>query len=235
MAMLSKEQRQAFSGMNLSEHEKRMKELSVELEDVKARIAETKANIQNLKADKKLIETISQNRDLIEDENNEGGLISSKQIAEPFHWIENPIESAPITREMSKEEKGLYTSLYKGKDLTEEEQLVANQMSMQDFENTGIPLVDKKVLKIETDDDISNTVEGRGLKGYKYPVPEKAMPGWKEDEGSNWSIDTESEYWSTKEGYDEAMRIYGFKPAWVQKPKKKGMITSSETSKRIRL
>ena len=56
--MLNPEQKEAFSSMNLSSHEERMKDLEAELEAVKARIAETKANIQNLKADKKLFESV---------------------------------------------------------------------------------------------------------------------------------------------------------------------------------
>ena len=50
MADITATQREALSGMNLSDHEKRMKELEAELEAVKARIAETKANIANLKS-----------------------------------------------------------------------------------------------------------------------------------------------------------------------------------------
>jgi len=57
VANITATQKQALSGMNLSDHERRMKELEAELEAVKARIAETKANIANLKADQKLIES----------------------------------------------------------------------------------------------------------------------------------------------------------------------------------
>jgi len=61
------------------------------------------------------------------------------------------------------------------------------------------------------------------------------MLGWQQDEGGNWSIDTESEYWSTKQGYDEAIQIYGFKPSFVNKPKKKGMVSSYKAPKRMSL
>lgn len=61
------------------------------------------------------------------------------------------------------------------------------------------------------------------------------MPGWTQDEAGNWSVDTESDYWSTKEGYKEAIQMYGFKPSFVSEPKKKGMVSSYKAPKRISL
>jgi len=76
MADITATQKQALSGMNISDHEEKMKELEAELEAVKARIAETKANIANLKADKKLIETAqTQNRGLEGDRGEDGSLL----------------------------------------------------------------------------------------------------------------------------------------------------------------
>jgi hypothetical protein len=44
-------------------------------------------------------------------------------------------------------------------------------------------------------------------------------PGWEAKEGSNtWSINEKDDYWKTKEGYDEAVALYGSKPAWVKEP-----------------
>ena len=44
-------------------------------------------------------------------------------------------------------------------------------------------------------------------------------PGWETKEGSNtWSINEKDDYWKTKEGYDEAVALYGSKPAWVKEP-----------------
>ena len=63
--------------------------------------------------------------------------------------------------------------------------------------------------------DLDN--EGRGLKGYKPPSePEKR--GYKQDDGGNYSVDTTDDYWQTKKGYDEALDLYGTKPAWVKEP-----------------
>lgn len=54
---------------------------------------------------------------------------------------------------------------------------------------------------------------------------EPSRPGWmlpRDAEGNingnYWSVNTEDPYWQTKEGYEEAMDLYGFKPAWIQEP-----------------
>ena len=60
--------------------------------------------------------------------------------------------------------------------------------------------------------------KGRGLKGYKPPV-DKIKEGWKQIEGSNAiSVDETHKHWQTKKGYDEAIKLYGNKPAWVKEP-----------------
>jgi hypothetical protein len=60
--------------------------------------------------------------------------------------------------------------------------------------------------------------EGRGLKGYKPPVG-KIKDGWKKIEGSNaLTVDEKHNHWKTQKGYDEAMKMYGTKPAWVKQP-----------------
>ena len=54
---------------------------------------------------------------------------------------------------------------------------------------------------------------------------EPSRPGWmlpRDAEGNingnYWSVNTEDPYWQTQEGYEEAMNLYGEKPAWVNKP-----------------
>ena len=43
--------------------------------------------------------------------------------------------------------------------------------------------------------------------------------GWEMAEGSNfWSVNEKDPYWQTKEGYKEAMNLYGTKPGWVKEP-----------------
>ena len=44
-------------------------------------------------------------------------------------------------------------------------------------------------------------------------------PGYSMAEGSNfWSVDEKDSYWQTKEGYEEAMNLYGTKPSYVKEP-----------------
>ena len=54
---------------------------------------------------------------------------------------------------------------------------------------------------------------------------EPSRPGWmlpRDSEGNingnYWSVNTKDPYWQTQEGYEEAMNLYGEKPAWVNKP-----------------
>ena len=42
-------------------------------------------------------------------------------------------------------------------------------------------------------------------------------PGFVMAEGTNWwSVDEKDDYWQTKEGHKEAMKLYGQKPSWVK-------------------
>ena len=53
----------------------------------------------------------------------------------------------------------------------------------------------------------------------KKETPKSEKPGWVMAEGSNfWSIDTKDPHWSTEEGYQEAIDLYGKKPSWAHKP-----------------
>ena len=110
--------------------------------------------------------------------------------------------------------KSLYDAVIAGEELTREQQLTANGMSMQDFEDTGIPLVEKRVVSVEDDtveDDIEgderpdvesekrrfggiDREEGRAESVESEARGEKA--GWEMEEGSNtWSINEKDDYW----------------------------------------
>jgi len=59
--------------------------------------------------------------------------------------------------------------------------------------------------------------------GRNKPVKIKNLrgekPGWEMAEGTNWwSVDEKDPYWQTKEGFEEAMNLYGSKPSWVKEP-----------------
>ena len=231
-------QREALSGMNLSDHEKRMKELEAELEAVKARIAETKANIANIKADKKLIESaqpakeeipFAPDRGLTGIRAEDGTLIP--ESAKDSELVEVPeIPDEESTRERTKEEEEIYQALLEGKELTDEQYEITNQMSIEDFEATGIPFVDKKVFTEDADiegderpDAYSEKQKFIGIdreQGRAFAaqddLPERSM-GFKDKEGY-MSVDEKDDFWKTQEGYDKAIEMYGSKPAWVKEP-----------------
>ena len=58
---------------------------------------------------------------------------------------------------------------------------------------------------------------GRNTPVQKLPsIKTSEKPGWMMAEGTNfWSVNEKDPYWQTKQGYDEAVALYGFKPAWV--------------------
>ena len=262
-------QREALSGMNLSDHEKRMKELEAELEAVKARIAETKANIANLKADKKLIESAqppiesaqppkeeipfapdrgltgirdkdgtlvtAKDQEARLDAQKEAGKIREDEIYKEMYPEEEVVKVPEIpdeesTRERTKEEEEIYQALLEGKELTDEQYEITNQMSIEDFEATGIPFVDKKVFTEDADiegderpDAYSEKQKFIGIdreQGRAFAaqddLPERSM-GFKDKEGY-MSVDEKDDFWKTQEGYDKAIEMYGSKPAWVKEP-----------------
>jgi hypothetical protein len=276
MADMTATQREALSGMNLSDHEKRMKELEAELEAVKARIAETKANIANLKADKKLIESaqppiesaqppiesaqpakeeipFAPDRGLTGIRDEDGTLITAKdqearldaqkeagkiredEIYKEMYPEEGVVKVPEIpdeesTRERTKEEEEIYQALLEGKELTDEQYEITNQMSREDFEATGIPFVDKKVFTEDADiegderpDAYSEKQKFIGIdreQGRAFAaqddLPERSM-GFKDKDGY-MSVDEKDDFWKTQEGYDKAIEMYGSKPAWVKEP-----------------
>jgi len=316
MADMTATQREALSGMNLSDHEKRMKELEAELEAVKARIAETKANIANLKADKKLIESaqpakeeipFAPDRGLTGIRDEDGTLVTAKDQEARL----NAQKAAGIEREQE-----IYEDMYskKGSKFSQDE---INQMSTEEMIEAGIPVQQSKVLVVDDDTEaeeswlertqrltqeaierqeeakIAGIEQEQEIYEEMYPEGEEVVqeeevveddsplkvrvdldpdnwldkdkttdeesskkrfkgsqsvesvtrddgselemgggrayaeesevrsekPGWEAKEGSNtWSINEKDDYWKTKEGYDEAVALYGSKPAWVKEP-----------------
>ena len=79
------------------------------------------------------------------------------------------------------------------------------------------PLPDKpligmlKTSKPVKDEGRRKPVKIKNLRGEK--------PGYSMAEGSNfWSVNEKDSYWQTKQGYEEAMNLYGTKPGWVKEP-----------------
>jgi len=74
-------------------------------------------------------------------------------------------------------------------------------------------------------DEMSEKMRHGGIdpeEGRTKPVESEARgekPGWEMEEGSNtWSVNEKDDYWKTQEGFDEAIEMYGKKPAWVKEP-----------------
>jgi hypothetical protein len=112
-----------------------------------------------------------------------------------------------MNKEKPKKDKGMLSTA-KEKKIAEGYHQMPDGSTMKDSE------MEEEYSKDVTK-DLDN--EGRGLKGYKPPgEPEKK--GYKQDDGSNYSVDSTDDYWKTKEGYDAAMDLYGTKPAWVKEP-----------------
>ena len=119
-----------------------------------------------------------------------------------------------MNKEKPKKEKGMLSTV-KEESTAKEKKIAEGYHQMPD----GSVMKDEDH-KEEVSTDVAKDLddEGRGLKGYKPPV-DKMKEGWKQVEGSNAiSVDEKSEHWQTKKGYDEAIKMYGTKPAWVKEP-----------------
>jgi hypothetical protein len=68
-------------------------------------------------------------------------------------------------------------------------------------------------------------------------VPPSEKPGWIMAEGTNfWSVNEKDPYWQTKQGHDEAVALYGFKPGWVSNPvEQENQFVDLQPTKRISL
>ena len=118
-----------------------------------------------------------------------------------------------MNKDKPKKEEGMLS--IKEESNAKEDQIAKGYHQMPD----GSTMKDSE-MEEEVSTDVAKDLddEGRGLKGYKPPV-DKRKEGWKQIDGSNAiSVDTKSEHWQTQKGYDEAVKMYGTKPAWVKEP-----------------
>jgi len=255
---------------------------ATKIAELKARIEAAKAEIAQLQADEQAEVA----------EEKTGAAMNFKAAATGLGLDGNRNDQGdfveaefPPHREMTADEKSLYDAIMAGEmPLTDEMQLIANDMSDQDFIDTGIPVVNKKVFTIDDTDDGKGAPTGElgsGMdlsgqnKGKDRLITEKQIAepeddkihgvkpkeeiddidtdertdeesgkmrhggvdaeegrnkpevsnargekaGWAMAEGSNmWSVDEKDDYWKTQEGFNEAMDLYGKKPAWVKEP-----------------
>ena len=76
----------------------------------------------------------------------------------------------------------------------------------------------KNVVKDLEKESVKKDTGGRS-KPAKIENLRGEKAGWEMAEGSNfWSVNEKDPYWQTKEGYKEAVDLYGTKPAWVKEP-----------------
>jgi len=100
------------------------------------------------------------------------------------------------------------------KDLAEEDVKISKKVEVKAKKAEVKAKEDVKISKdvakdLDEDSGRKKPVKMENLRGEK--------PGFVMAEGNNWwSVDEKDLYWQTKEGYKEAMNLYGQKPAWVK-------------------
>lgn len=242
--------------------EQQIADLQAQIETAKAKIAQLKAGMQEAKAEeaemkKKGFAEVAQDRNLQGNRDSDGNFLPENTSGKPMELKpdlgEGSVSSA--TRKRTKEEEEIYKALMEGEELTDEQYEITNQMSIEDFEATGIPLVGKKIFTegeeiidekqiAEPQDFMKGMPPEEMSKGEpKYmgtdPEEERAFAenvepseksnGFKADDGGNMSVDEKDDFWQTQEGYDKAMEMYGTKPAFV--PAEPTMIWNPEEQK----
>ena len=115
-------------------------------------------------------------------------------------------------------------NMLKGLNVDKKEGMLTKEPKKEILTETRKPVLSKKEnISKDVAEDLTKEAlakpkdKGRGLKGYKTPEKQEKR-GYKQDDGGNWSVDTKAQHWQTKKGYDEAIKLYGNKPAWVKEP-----------------
>ena len=200
------------------------------MEAIKAEMSQIKANMQSEKAAATIDEAVNidRGRGLQGNRDAEGNMITEEQTSKPTE-IQRKLLSGELTGQSSLGP----IKITLDKEASDAEAIdAAAEDKWQEFMD-----IDGNYRK----DEQSEKMRAGGIsreQGRAKPMLDTSndtMPGWTQDEGGNWSVDTESDYWSTKEGYKEAIQMYGFKPSFVSEPKKKGMVSSYKAPKRISL
>ena len=117
-----------------------------------------------------------------------------------------------------------------------EDAKAAGNIPTEEMIEDEMPVIPATVQQVATDEDVEVETDERpdvesekrrfgGIdreEGRAESVESEARgekPGWEMAEGGNtWSINEKDDYWKTQEGFDEAVALYGSKPAWVKEP-----------------
>ena len=112
----------------------------------------------------------------------------------------------------------------------------AGNIPTEEMIEDEMPVIPATVQQVATDEDVEVETDERpdvesekrrfgGIdreEGRAESVESEARgekPGWEMAAGGNtWSVNEKDDYWKTQEGYDEAVALYGSKPAWVKEP-----------------
>lgn len=249
--------------MAMVKRAERLAELQAMIESAKAEIKQIQADEQAEKAETETGKAMnfkaaaSSDRGLTGNRDADGNFVAENTSGKPMDLKPDLGEDgvSTATRKRTAEEEEIYKALMEGKELTDEQYEITNQMSIEDFEATGIPLVGQKIFtEGEEIVDKKQIAEPQDfMKGMppeemsegepKYmgtdPDEERAFAenvepsektnGFKADEGGNMSVDEKDDFWQTQEGYNKAMEMYGQKPAFV--PAEPTMIWNPEEQK----
>jgi len=243
--------------MAMVKRAERIAELQAMIESAKAEIKQIQADEQAEKAETETGKAMnfkaaaSSDRGLTGNRDADGNFVPENTSGKPMDLKPDLGEDgvSTATRKRTAEEEEIYKALMEGKELTDEQYEITNQMSIEDFEATGIPLVGKKIFtESEEDVDPQDFMKGKppeemsegeprhmgidqeeGRAYAKNVEPSKKSDGFKADEGGNMSVDEKDDFWKTQEGYNKAMEMYGQKPAFV--PDEPTMIWNPEEQK----
>jgi hypothetical protein len=240
----------------------RIAELKAQIESAKAEIKQLQADDQVEKAEEEkgnamnFAKAASDSRGLTGNRDADGNLMAEKGKAMELKPDLGEDNVSSATRKRTKEEEEIYQALYAGEELTDEQYEITNQMSIEDFEETGIPIVEQKVFT-EGEEEIVDEKQIADPKDFMKGKPPEETPegeprymgadqeegrayaenvepsektnGFKADDGGNMSVDEKDDFWKTQEGYDKAMEMYGQKPSFV--PAEPTMVWNPEEQK----
>ena len=235
--------------MAMVKRAERLAELQAMIESAKAEIKQIQADEQAEKAETETGKAMnfkaaaSSDRGLTGNRDADGNFLPENTSGKPMELKPDLGEGSvsTATRKRTAEEEAIYKALMEGKELTDEQYEITNQMSIEDFEATGIPLVGQKIFTegeeiidkkqiAEPQDFMKGMPPEEMSKGEpKYmgtnPDEERAFAenvepseksnGFKADDGGNMSVDEKDDFWQTQEGYNKAMEMYGQKPSFV--------------------
>ena len=168
---------------------------------------------------------------------NQGMLTESlSDVLESERWVTTPsgeviefiqepqvsIEEMPMFMEYSGEdidpvkiEQSIYNEVWSEAEIKKSEEIAAAGKAYWDAVLQG-------AIDFLSGDGMMSKTKPKD-EGRRKPVKIKnlrgAKPGYSMAEGSNfWSVDEKDSYWQTKQGYEEAINLYGTKPGWVKEP-----------------